>query len=144
MHFASITIFGKLKDHPEMKFTTNQKPYAVFTLVCERKTKNRDGDWSKTMDFYNCKAWGSISKNICDYMHKDSEVIVTGKFSFWSKKREDGSWDKSAQVDVTDCTFISRVKADKENTAESEAGKANWDPPETTPTVVPDDMDIPF
>lgn len=76
---ASITITGNLVADPELKFTSNGKALATFTVVTSKSSKNADGTWESTdTTFWDIKAWGQTAENCADALRKGVSVIVVG------------------------------------------------------------------
>jgi single-strand DNA-binding protein len=76
---APITITGNLVADPELKFTSNGKALATFTVVSSKSSKKPDGTWENTdTTFWDIKAWGKTAENCADSLGKGVSVIIVG------------------------------------------------------------------
>lgn len=66
-----IMLSGRLTKDVELRYTSSQKAFAIFTLAVRR-----EGD--KT-DFINCQAWDRTAENLQKYCAKGSMVLLEGR-----------------------------------------------------------------
>lgn len=69
----SVNLIGRMVQEPDLRTSQNGKESVSFTLACQ-KTKD-------ITDFVPCKAWESIAKTICQYVHKGEHLGVSGRIS---------------------------------------------------------------
>ncbi|WGD37562.1 single-stranded DNA-binding protein [Lysinibacter sp. HNR] len=70
----NTTIIGALTADPEVRTTTQGKPYVVFTVAQNRKHLNRD----KTTTYVRITVWDEWSQNIVQSLTKGMRVICVG------------------------------------------------------------------
>lgn len=66
-----IQLIGRLARTPEMRYTTNNKPVANFTIAVNRVGQDE-------ADFINCVVWNNQAENLCKYQEKGSLIGLVG------------------------------------------------------------------
>lgn len=88
-------VTGNLVKDSELKFIPSTgMAIAKFTIG------NNEG-WGdkKTVNFFNCTAFGKTAEAIANYAHKGSKVLIDGKVQLGSYEKKDGS-GKNYTTDV--------------------------------------------
>ena len=85
---------GRLTADPEVRYTTNEKPVARFSLAIPRYSKNGEGE----VDFINCVAWSGLAKICGEYLKKGKLVAVEGRIQV--SKWEDKTRNKRTTTEV--------------------------------------------
>jgi len=132
-----ITLMGRLTAHPELKYTTSQKPVVSFTLAVERDFQDEHGQ--RQSDFVSCVAWGSTAEFISRYFSKGQLMVLNGRLQ--SRKWQDRSGAKRVQWEVvTDNVYFSGEKK-KEAQPQTICGSIN---PAQFWNLDEDDSELPF
>lgn len=76
----STTFVGNLTSDPELRFSSDNKPRATFTVA----VNEGQGDDEKT-HFIGVTAFGTLGENLVDSLHKGQRVIVTGRVNTYKK-----------------------------------------------------------
>lgn len=113
-----ITLFGRLTKDPEIRYTTNQKVVATFTLAVDRPFTGIDG--KKEADFIPCVVWGKPAELIGNSCAKGHRLLVEGRLQIRNYEGKDGVKKFVAEVIVSGFDFIER----KEPKTMDEMGKA--------------------
>lgn len=113
-----ITLFGRLTKDPEIRYTTNQKVVATFTLAVDRPFTGVDG--KKEADFIPCVVWGKPAELIGNSCAKGHRLLVEGRLQIRNYEGKDGAKKFVAEVIVSGFDFIER----KEPKTMAEMGKA--------------------
>lgn len=113
-----ITLFGRLTKDPEIRYTTNQKVVATFTLAVDRPFTGADG--KKEADFIPCVVWGKPAELIGNSCAKGHRLLVEGRLQIRNYEGKDGTKKYVAEVIVNGFDFIER----KEPKTMDEMGKA--------------------
>ena len=92
-----ITIMGRLTRDPELRYTQSQTPVASFTLAVDRDFASRDGGERQT-DFIDCVGWNQIAELISKYLHKGSQIAVTGRLQTRTFEDKDGKKRKMTVI----------------------------------------------
>ena len=87
-------VTGNLVRDSELKFSPSGVAVNKFTIA------NNEG-WGdkKTVNFFNCTAFGKTAEAIANYAHKGSKVLIDGKVQLGSYEKKDGS-GKNYTTDV--------------------------------------------
>lgn len=81
MTAINATVIGNLTADPELKFTTNGTPVAVFTVASNERYKDGSGQWQDgPTSFVRCNAWRHLAEHIAESVAKGDRVIVSGTF----------------------------------------------------------------
>jgi len=73
------SLIGHLGSDPEMKFTSNGRPVAKFTVATNRSWKNDTGDEVKKTDWHNIEVWGKLAEICNQYLKKGRQVFIQGR-----------------------------------------------------------------
>lgn len=110
-------LMGRLTRDPELKYTSNGKAYATFTLAVQ-KTKDE-------AEFIDCVAWEKTAETIAEYFRKGNRILIQGRLSV-SSYEQNGEKRKSVKVQAFNFEFI-----DSKNSGNSQnRNKNNYDPNE--------------
>ena len=101
-----ITLFGRLTKDPEIRYTTNQKVVATFTLAVDRPFTGVDG--KKEADFIPCVAWGKPAELIGNSCAKGHRLLIEGRLQIRNYEGKDGAKKFVAEVIVNGFDFIER------------------------------------
>lgn len=81
---------GRLTKDPEYKeIGAGAKPVANFTIACDRRFKNRDGQ--KETDFIPVVLWGTSAHVARDYLVKGSMCGIVGRIQTRNYEAADGT-----------------------------------------------------
>ena len=95
----NITAHGNLGKDPELKQLPNSQ-VANFSLAC--RTSKGDTTW------INCQAWNKRADTVMKYLHKGDKITVCGNGKLRTFDKQDGSKDKSLELNVSDFTLPAR------------------------------------
>lgn len=70
-------LMGRLTADPEIRYTTDQKAVASFTLAVDRRVAK--GSTGQTADFISCKAWEKRAEFAERYLHKGTKIVLVGR-----------------------------------------------------------------
>jgi single-strand DNA-binding protein len=101
---------GRLAQDPEVRYTSNEKPVAHFSLAVER-IPGKDGE--KTVDFINCLAWGNLAKTCGEYLKKGRMVAVEGRLQIRKYEDKDGVKKSFSEVVINQMQMLDFVKTKK-------------------------------
>lgn len=98
-----ITIMGRLVRDPELKYTASNTPVTSFTLAVDR-----DFGEKKT-DFIDCVAWKQTAEFVCNYFHKGSLAVASGRLQLRDWEDQNGNKHRNAEV-VVDSIYFGESK----------------------------------
>ena len=114
-----VVLSGALVRDVELRYTSNDKAVANFTIAVRRDLKNKDGEYES--DFLNCIAYGKLGETISQYFKKGSRILIDGKIQTGSYEGQDGKRVYTTNVVVNNINFID--KAEKTSNEEKKNGK---------------------
>ena len=100
---------GRLTKDPEIRYTTNGKVVATFTLAVDREFKNDRGE--READFISCVAWGKAAELIGNSCAKGHRLLVEGRLQIRQYDDKNGQRRWITEVIVSGFDFVER-KAD--------------------------------
>ena len=101
-----ITIMGRLVRDPELKYTASNTPVTSFTLAVDR-----DFGEKKT-DFIDCVAWKQTAEFVCNYFHKGSMAVASGRLQLRDWEDQNGNKRRNAEVVVDNIYFGESKRTD--------------------------------
>ena len=134
-----FVVTGNLDRAPELKFVPS-----TGMAICKFTIANNEG-WGdkKTVNFFNCTAFGKTAEAIANYTHKGSKVLIDGKVQLGSYEKKDGSWKVyTTDVIVNIIEFLS--KKETNNAPSWNSNNFTDFPDEDVFTPVDDSEEIPF
>lgn len=114
-----IVLLGRLTADPEIKYTQNGNPVAMFTLAVDRDFKTAGGD--RETDFINITAWKNTAEFVGKYFTKGRAAVVSGRLQIRRYEDKEGHKRTASEV-VADNVYF----ADSKNaTSQSETLKSS-------------------
>jgi single-strand DNA-binding protein len=122
-----IMLAGNLVRDPEVRFYSNDKAVASFTIANNRRFKGADGEAKEEALFVDCEAWGRDAELIGQYLMKGRGIFIEGrlKLDTWEDKK-DGSKRSKIKVVVERFQFLGDAKGDRQA---GDAGEGGQDEP---------------
>lgn len=116
----NVSLLGRLTRDPELRYTPNGAAVVRFTLAVDRRlSKERraqaEANNQPTADFISCTAWNKTAELIANYMHKGSQLAVTGRLQTGSYEK-DGRTVYTTDVLVENMDFVGSA-AENRNSA---------------------------
>jgi single-strand DNA-binding protein len=123
MSVNKVILIGHLGRDPELKFTRNNKPFAVFSLATNEHWKGVNGETKEKTTWHNVKVWGPLAEKIANYLHKGSRVYVDGSIEV-NEVEKDGQRRTYTSINAHQVTFLdSRVGGGNKTQASSPVRK---------------------
>lgn len=94
----NVTLIGRLVRDPDVRYTSEQKAIARFSIAIDRVGK----DGNKTADYPNCVAFGKTAEIIEKYCLKGKQVGITGNL-------RTGSYEKDGHKYYTTDVVVDRL-----------------------------------
>ena len=99
-----VNLVGNLTRDPEGGTTQNGIAYCRFSVACQRKFKNAQGQYDA--DFINCLAWRQTAEFVQRYFIKGNKIGLTGSIQTGSYTAQDGSKRYTTEVLVDNVEFV--------------------------------------
>lgn len=99
-----VQLVGNLTRDPESGTTQNGITYCRFTVACQRRFKNAQGQYEA--DFINCLAWRQTAEFVQRHFIKGNKIGLTGSIQTGSYTAQDGSKRYTTEVVVDNVEFV--------------------------------------
>lgn len=105
--FSKAIIAGNVVRDPEMRTTASGSQVCSFALAVNRSFKDSSGNQQDQVSYLDCVAWGKSAEIICQYTHKGSSLLVSGRLEqrSWEDKTS-GQRRSRVEIIVEDFSFI--------------------------------------
>jgi single-strand DNA-binding protein len=70
---------GNLTRDPEMRYPQGGNPVTNFSIACNERFKDRDGNQQEKVEFIDIVAWRQLAEICGKYLHKGKQVYIEGK-----------------------------------------------------------------
>ena len=127
---------GSLVRDVEIRYTTDNRAIARFTLAVRREMPNSKGEYES--DFINCVAFSKLADVLAKYTGKGSKILVEGRIQTGNYEGKDGKKVYTTDVIVSKFEFLDK-KENKEEHIEQQT-----DPYEEMGNKVESDVSLPF
>ena len=99
-----VQLVGNLTRDPEYGTTQSGVNYCRFTVACQRRFKNQQGQYEA--DFISCVAWRQTADFVHRYFIKGNKIGLTGPIQTGSYTAQDGSKRYTTDVIVDNVEFV--------------------------------------
>lgn len=138
-------LMGRLTKDPEIRTTQNGHSVASFTLACDRRFKDADGE--RQTDFIPCVAWRQTAEFANRYFSKGDRMLVEGTIQPRSWEDQEGQRRYITEVIVDQIYFCESKRQAASETATygySDPEKSLVEPQQTFLSDQDDDTALPF
>lgn len=142
--FSKAIIAGNVVRDPEMRTTASGSQVCSFALAVNRSFKDSSGNQQDQVSYLDCVAWGKSAEIICQYVHKGSSLLVSGRLEqrSWEDKTS-GQRRSRVEIIVEDFSFIGGNAGGGNGGGSSYSGgnsSASSSAASTSDDIVPDDV----
>ena len=102
---------GYLGKEPDLKYSAAGKPYLIFTIACQRNTKQKNEERPGT-DWIGCICFGKVAEEIGLQAQKGSVIAVFGSLQTNSYVDKTGNQHRNIQVLVDQAYVLKNYKVD--------------------------------
>lgn len=156
--FSKAIVAGNVTRDPEMRATGSGSQVCSFAIAVNRSYRDSSGNQQDQVSYLDCVAWGKSAEVICQYVHKGSALLVSGRLEqrSWEDKNS-GQRRSRTEIVVDDFSFIggngnggggSGSYSGGSKSSSSSAAKEDDFGSDVVPDDVPDDQinldEIPF
>lgn len=113
-----IIIIGRLTANPESRYVDTERgsqTVCSFSVAVNRKYRNQD-----ITEYFRVSCWNRQAENVMKYLHKGSQVCVTGPVSARAYAGNDGTLRANMEIQASEIEFLSTGSGN----AGSQAGQA--------------------
>jgi len=115
--FQQTQIIGNLTADVELKYISSGVACASFTVAVNKNwTDKTTNEKREKVTFFRVTAWRGLAETVNSYLHKGSQVFVTGEVEASAFAGQDGNPRASLELTAQNVTFLGR-KGDGEQAA---------------------------
>jgi single-strand DNA-binding protein len=133
----NANLLGRITSDPELRATANGTKVCSFNLAVNG-IKNANGE--QRTDFIPITIWNKQAENLCKYVHKGDQLVVSGRIQ--SNSYEDKDGNKRTKVEVLG-NMIQFLGTKKKETTESTFNEDDYED-FNGDVVLSDQDDLPF
>lgn len=82
---------GNLTKNPELKYTPQGTAVCTFSIACNERFKDRDGNKQERVEYINIVAWRQLAEICGNFLQKGKQVYIEGKIQTRSYDDRDGN-----------------------------------------------------
>jgi len=134
-----VILIGRLGQDPELRYTTNGKANANFSIATNYYYKDQQGNKQEKTDWHRVVAWGKLAEIIGEWLKKGSNVFLEGRLQTRTYE-QDGQKKYITEVVATDLEMLG-------NKGQGGGGgqqQNNAPPPSPEPESQAPESDLPF
>lgn len=138
---------GNLTAAPELRFTQSGVSVCNFSIACNERYKDREGNQQEKVEFVNIVVWRGLADVCGKYLVKGQMVYIEGKIQTSSYDDRDGNKKYKTEIVANEMQMLSRGGEQRqEQTPVSEPVNDTVNQAVNTSDgeVVTDDEKIPF
>ncbi len=136
MDLNKVQLIGRSTNNLEVKTIESSGTSVVnFTIVTNRKFKNRDGNVVEEAEYHRCVAYGKWAEVLWQYVTKGKRIYVEGRLRTRKRQDTEGRDRYSTEVIVDNFIFL-----------DSKNSWSEWDDLIDLPeeSIIPEDEEVPF
>lgn len=96
---------GNLTKTPELKYTPSGTAVCSFSIACNERYKDKQGQQQEKTEFVNLVAWGNLAEIISKFFDKGKEIYVEGKLQTRHYEDKEGNRKYVTEVVVKEFSF---------------------------------------
>ena len=85
-----IYLLGNLTRDTEINYTNEGMAIAEMRLAVNKIWKNKNGEDTEVVDYFNITAWNNLAENCVNSLKKGDRVIVNGHLNLRNWENKDG------------------------------------------------------
>jgi len=101
-----VFIIGNLGKDPEVRFTSNGKAVAKFSVATSERWTDQDGNKQERTEWHNVVVWGKQAETCGQYLSKGRQVFIEGSVRSRSYDDKDGNKKYITEIVARDVRFL--------------------------------------
>ena len=132
-----VILIGRTGADTELRYTSNGKAVANFSLAINDSFKNGDGEQREHVEWIRCVAWGKLAEVCGEFLTKGKQAYAEGRFQTRKYDGRDGNEHTVCEVVVRQLRLLGGPGNGNGNAEQSTRPAENLD-------AEISDQDIPF
>ena len=101
-----VILIGRTGADTELKYTSNGKAVANFSLAVNESFKNGDGEQREHVEWIRCVAWGRLAEVAAEFLTKGQRAYAEGRFQTRKYDDREGIEHTVSEVVVIQLRFL--------------------------------------
>lgn len=143
-----VILVGNLGRDPDVRYLSDGKPVANFSLATSRGKKDINGDWTDEVEWHRIVAWERLAELANEHLHKGSKVYVEGRIQSRKYTDKDGVERTSYDIVAQEIVLLDKKAASDDDdwgNTQPQASRPASRPPHSADSFGTDDFDnVPF
>jgi len=114
-----VLLIGRLGANPEIRYTSDEKPVANFTVATNESYTSKNGEKVTQTEWHKVVVFGKLAEIVGEYCTKGSKVYVEGRLRTHSWEDNEGNKRWTTEI-IAQNLFILDNKAKTEKTSDKE------------------------
>lgn len=127
MAVNKVILVGYLGKTPELKKVPSGAMMASFTVATNEFITDKNGERQTTTEWHNVIAWGKLAEICGQYLHKGSQVYLSGKIQYRSYEDRNGNKRSITEVVIDDMQMPNQTKEQTAPSTGTESGRLATD-----------------
>ena len=106
---------GNLGRDPEVRTTNSGSSVCNFSIACNERRKDRDGNWTDHTEWINVVTFGKTAENVGRFLTKGRQVYVEGRLQTRKWQDRDGNDRWSTEVVAEKVQFLGSKGGDRDS-----------------------------
>ena len=83
-----VQLIGNLGKDPEIRYTSEGKQVAKFSMATNRTFKNKEGESIDDTQWFNIEAWSGLAKVVEEHLTQGDRVYIEGRLKTESYEKD--------------------------------------------------------
>ena len=131
-----VILIGRTGSDSELKYTSNGKAVANFSLAINESFKNGDGEQRERVQWVRCVVWEKLAEVCGEFLTRGKQAYAEGRFQTRTYNDREGTEHTVSEVVVSQLRLLGGPKNGN--------GKAEHSTPADNPDADISEEEIPF
>ncbi len=109
-----VILIGNLGRDPEVRYTTNGKAVANFTMATTEKWKDAQGERQEKTEWHRIVVWGKQAEIAGEYLRKGRSVYVEGSLQTREWTDRDGNKRYTTEINAQRFQMLGSPRGDRD------------------------------
>ncbi len=110
-----VVLIGRLTKDIELKYIPNSGKAVTQTTLAVDNPFKKDEQGNRQADFINIVVWGKQAENLANFMHKGSQIAVSGRIQTRNYQNKEGNKVYITEVVADEVQFLDSKKNNENN-----------------------------
>ncbi len=111
---------GNLTRGPDARFTPSGMAVTTFSIACNERYKDRDGNKQERVEYINIVAWRQLAEICSNFLRKGKQVYIEGRMQTRSYDDRDGNKRYITEIIADQMEMLGGRENNNENTQQQQ------------------------